>query len=209
MNRQDHWNSIYSLKNEREVSWFEPVPAVSLETIEASGIVPETSVLDVGAGESRLVDGLLAKGLRHIALLDISVEALERTRTRLGPLGRTVTWIDADVTGEWKADPVDIWHDRAVFHFLTDAADRARYVRKLNELVKPHGTAIIATFALDGPEMCSGLPVVRYSSNTLAAELGDNFALVETRRHDHTTPRGTTQSFQYSRFRRTPPTSAV
>ena len=202
MNPRGHWNSIYRLKNEREVSWFEPVSTVSLEMIEASGIVLETSVLDVGAGESRLVDGLLAKGLRHVALLDISVEALERTRARLGPAGRTITWIDADVAGEWSADPVDIWHDRAVFHFLTAPADRARYVRKLNELVKPHGTAIVATFALDGPEMCSGLPVVRYSPETLAAELGDDFALVESRRHVHTTPRGTTQSFQYVRFRR-------
>ena len=202
MNRQGHWNSIYTLKNERDVSWFEPVSTVSLEMIEASGIVPSTSVLDIGAGESRLVEGLLARGLRDITLLDISAEALERTRTRLGPAGRTITWIDADVTSEWTADPVDIWHDRAVFHFLIDPADRARYMRKLHELVKPYGTAIIATFALDGPEMCSGLPVMRYSPETLAAELGEDFALVESRRHTHLTPRGTTQSFQYSRFRR-------
>jgi SAM-dependent methyltransferase len=202
MNRQGHWNSIYSLRNEREVSWFEPVSTVSLAMIESSGIVPSTSVIDIGCGESRLVDGLLARGLRKITLLDISAEALERTRRRLGAAGRTITWIDADVTGEWTADPVDIWHDRAVFHFLTDAADRASYMRRLNELVKPHGTAIIATFALDGPEMCSGLPVVRYSPELLADELGNDFALVEARRHQHATPRGTTQSFQYSRFRR-------
>src|SRR5688572_3227185 len=202
MNRQDHWNAIYRLKGGREVSWFEAAPTVSLEMIQASGIVPETSVLDIGGGESRLVDALIAIGLRRLAVLDISAEALEHARNRLGPAGKSVTWIEADVTGAWTADPVDIWHDRAVFHFLTDSADRARYMRKLNELVKPHGTAIIATFALDGPEMCSGLPVVRYSPETLTAELGDDFALVETRRHVHTTPRGTTQSFQYVRFRR-------
>lgn len=202
MNRQDHWNAIYRLKGERQVSWFEPEATVSLEMVVASGIVPETSVLDIGAGESRFVDGLLAKGLRHIALLDISVEALERTRTRLGPAGRMVTWIDADVTGEWTAEPIDIWHDRAVFHFLTDAADRARYMQRLNELVKPHGTAIIATFAPDGPEICSGLPTVRYSTDTLGAEIGPDFALVESRRHIHITPNSVTQSFQYSRFRR-------
>lgn len=202
MNQQDHWNAIYRLKGDRDVSWFEPASTVSLEMVDASGIVPETSVLDVGAGESRFVDGLLAKGLTRIALLDISVEALERTRTRLGPAGRTVTWIDADVSGEWTAEPVDIWHDRAVFHFLTDAADRARYMQRLNELVKPHGTAIVATFASDGPEICSGLPVVRYSTDTLGSEVGPDFALVESRRHRHITPNSVTQSFQYSRFRR-------
>ena len=202
MNRQDHWNAIYRLKGERQVSWFEPAATVSLDMVDASGIVPETSVLDIGAGESRFVDGLLAMGIRRIALLDISAEALERTRTRLGPAGRTVTWIDADVTGEWTADPVDIWHDRAVFHFLTDAADRARYMRRLNELVAPHGTAIIATFAPDGPEICSGLPVMRHSPDTLSAEIGPDFALVESRKHSHVTPNNVTQSFQYSRFRR-------
>ena len=170
--------------------------------VEASGIVPETSVLDVGAGESRFVDGLLAKGLRCIALLDISVEALERTRTRLGPAGRTLTWIDADVSSAWTTEPVDIWHDRAVFHFLTDAADRASYMQRLNALVKPHGTAIIATFAPDGPEICSGLSVMRHSPATLGSEIGPDFALVESRKHSHVTPNNVTQAFQYSRFRR-------
>jgi SAM-dependent methyltransferase len=202
MNRHDHWNAIYRLKGEREVSWFESTSTVSLEMVDASGVVPETSVLDIGAGESRFVDGLLARGLTRITLLDVSVEALERTRTRLGMRGKAVTWIDADVTGDWTADAVDIWHDRGVFHFLTDAADRERYRQKLTELVKPHGTVIIATFAPDGPEICSGLPVVRYSPETLGAELGPSFILVQTRRHTHVTPRGTTQSFQYSRFRR-------
>jgi SAM-dependent methyltransferase len=202
MNRQDHWNAIYRLKGEREVSWFEAAPTVSIEMIKASGIVPETSVLDIGAGESRLVDALLAIGLRRIAVLDVSAEALERARNRLGPAGKLVKWIEADVTADWSADPVDIWHDRAVFHFLTEPGDRARYVAHLRTTVKPNGTALIATFAPDGPAMCSGLPVVRYSPETLDAELGPPFVLVETRRQTHVTPRGTTQSFQYSRFRR-------
>ena len=202
MNRQDHWNAIYRLKGERDVSWFEAAPTVSIEMIQASGIVPETSVLDIGGGESRLVDALLALGLRRLAVLDVSAEALEHTRNRLGPAGKSITWIEADVTGDWTADPVDIWHDRAVFHFLTDPAERARYFDHMVKTVSPNGTAIIATFALDGPEMCSGLPVVRYSPETLAREIGPPFVLVETRRHTHVTPRGTTQSFQYSRFRR-------
>ena len=202
MNRRDHWNAIYRLKGEREVSWFEAALTVSVEMIQASGIVPETSVIDIGGGESRLVDALFAIGLRRLAVLDISAEALEHARNRLGPAGKSVTWIEADVTGGWAADPVDIWHDRAAFHFLTDAADRARYLAHLKKTVKANGTAIIATFAPDGPEMCSGLPVVRYSPETLDAELGPPFVLVERRRHTHVTPRGTTQSFQYSRFRR-------
>ena len=202
MNRQDHWNAIYRLKGEREVSWFEPEATISLEMVKASGIVAETSVLDVGAGESRFVDGLLAMGLSRITLLDISAEALERTRARLGPAGKALTWIAADVTGEWAADPVDVWHDRAVFHFLTDAADRARYMRRLNELVTPHGTAIIATFAPDGPEICSGLPVMRYAPDELHAEFGNAFTLLAHEEQLHHTPFGTDQQFIYCMCRK-------
>jgi len=202
MNPQEHWNAIYRLNGERDVSWFEAVPATSLEMLEAAGLTPQTCILDVGAGESRLVDALLAKGLHCIAVLDVSVEALGRTRTRLGSLGKTVTWIDSDVTGEWTTNPVDIWHDRAVFHFLREADDRARYVERMKRTLKPNGSAIIATFATDGPEMCSGLPVNRYSPETLASELGSDFALVENRRHAHITPKNARQSFQYSRLRR-------
>jgi SAM-dependent methyltransferase len=202
MNPQEHWNALYRLKGERDVSWFEAVPARSLEMLDAAGLTPTSCVLDVGGGESRLVDALLAKGLRRLAVLDVSAEALERTRTRLGPLGKTVAWIDADVTGDWTIEPVDIWHDRAMFHFLRQPAERAGYVAQMKRTLKPNGSAIIATFATDGPEVCSGLPVVRYSPETLAAELGSDFALVESRKHTHVTPKNAMQSFQYSRFRR-------
>jgi ubiquinone/menaquinone biosynthesis C-methylase UbiE len=202
MNPQDHWNALYRLKGEREVSWFEAVPAMSLEMLEAAGLTPQTCVLDVGGGDSRLVDALLARGVQYVAVLDVAVESLERARTRLGPLGNTVTWIDSDVTDTWTSKPMDIWHDRAMFHFLRERGDRAAYVEQMKRTLKPNGSAIIATFATDGPEMCSGLPVVRYSPETLAAELGSDFALVERRRHSHLTPKNATQSFQYSRFRR-------
>ena len=202
MNPQDHWNAIYRLKGGRGVSWFELEPATSLAMLEAAGLTAETCVLDVGGGESHLIDALLGKGLRCLAVLDVSAEALARTRARLSGLGTTVTWIDSDVTGDWTIEPVDIWHDRAMFHFLLEPEDRARYVEQMKRTLKPDGSAIIATFADDGPEMCSGLPVMRYSSERLASELGSDYALVETRRHTHITPNNLTQSFQYSRFRR-------
>lgn len=199
---QVHWNTIHRNKGERDVSWFEALPAVSLEMIEAAGLTPDTCVIDVGGGRSGLVDALLAKGARCLTVLDVSGEALRQTQRRLGADALRVTWIEADVTGTWSVLPMDIWHDRAMFHFLVDAGDRARYLAHLDAVLKPGGSAIIATFALDGPERCSGLPVVRYSPATLASELGDRFALLEARSHRHVTPSGAVQSFQYSRFRR-------
>jgi SAM-dependent methyltransferase len=136
------------------------------------------------------------------AVLDVSGAALDRARARLESAARTPIWIEADVTGDWTLKPMDIWHDRAVFHFLTTAEDRAHYKRQLLDTLKPGGSAIIATFALDGPEQCSGLPVERYSPERLAEELGPAFELRDARAHIHTTPWGHTQSFQYSRLRR-------
>ena len=199
---REHWERIYGTKGERDVSWFEALPAVSVEMIEAAGLTDETCVVDVGGGESRLVDTLLAKGLDCLAVLDISGEALHHAQDRIGAPAQVVTWIQADVTGAWDLKPMDIWHDRAVFHFLTEREDRARYLGHMLHTVKPGGSAIIATFALDGPEMCSGLPVSRYSPETLAAELGKDFSLVEARPYQHVTPWGVAQSFQYSRFQR-------
>jgi hypothetical protein len=200
VNRHDHWQRIYTTEGEHQVSWFESVPAVSLRLMDAAGLNSETCVLDVGGGSSMLVDVLAARGLDCLAVLDISEAALHRAQTRLGATASVPIWIAADVTGEWLLKPMDIWHDRAVFHFLVDPPDRARYLAHMRETLKPYGAAIIATFALDGPVMCSGLPVARYSPETLAAELGDGFRLVESVPHQHRTPWGTPQSFQYSRF---------
>ena len=203
MDRQAHWQRVYSTKGDSEVSWFQESPAISLRMIEAAGLRLDTCILDVGGGVSRLVDTLLAKGVGCVCVLDISKEALTRSQARLGPDGGRVKWIVADVTGQWAGSPVDIWHDRAVFHFLTDASERAGYLTQLRRHLKPGGTAIIATFGPDGPEECSGLPVVRYSPAALAAELGAGFTLVESVPELHQTPHGKTQAFQYARFVRT------
>jgi SAM-dependent methyltransferase len=202
VSRQQHWNGVYTTKAEREVSWFEASPGISMQMIEGAGLTSDSCVLDVGGGESRLVDALLDRGVTCIAVLDVAHAALDRARARLGDRAALVNWIDSDVTGEWSWKPVDLWHDRAVFHFLTERDDRQKYTARLAEMVKPGGSAIIATFALDGPAKCSGLPVVRYSPDSLASELGDRFALVDSRPHLHTTPWGATQAFQYSWFRK-------
>jgi trans-aconitate methyltransferase len=197
---KQHWDTVYATKGEHDVSWFEASPVVSLQLIEATGLTARTCVLDVGGGESRLVDALLARGVMCIAVLDVAREALVRAQARLGDKARDVAWIEADVTGAWSWKEVDIWHDRAAFHFLTERADRDSYKAKLAEMLKPGGSAILATFAPDGPEKCSGLPVARYSPEMLGSELGEGFVLVDSRRHTHTTPWGTLQAFQYSRF---------
>jgi SAM-dependent methyltransferase len=203
MNHKQHWETLYARAGERDVSWFESLPAVSVRMIEAAGLTPETCVIDVGGGDSRLVDALAARGLDCLAVLDVSGAALHRAQARLGETAAALTWIEADVTADWSLKPMDIWHDRAVFHFLTAPADRAEYVSHLRRTLKLDGTAIVATFALDGPDQCSGLPVARYSPEMLLAELGDGFRLVEAVPYVHHTPWGSGQSFQYSRFVRT------
>jgi SAM-dependent methyltransferase len=146
------------------------------------------------------VDHLVARGLHCVTVLDVSAAALARARARLGEQADRVKWIEADVTGPWTVFPVDIWHDRAAFHFMTDAGDRARYVSRVRDAVKPGGTVIIATFAPDGPERCSGLPVCRFDAAGISAELDGGFTLVETVSESHRTPAGAVQSFSYSRF---------
>lgn len=202
MERRTHWNTVYNTKGEQQVSWFEALPVLSLQMMEASGLNADTCVLDVGGGDSRLVDQLAVRGLECLAVLDVSGAALHRAQVRLGTKAGIPTWIEADVAGDWSLKPMDIWHDRAVLHFLTDPDETAHYVEHLYETLKPGGSAIIATFALDGPEMCSGLPVVRYSPNSLRQLFGRNLELIESVLHTHVTPRGARQSFQYSRFKR-------
>jgi len=204
MDRKAHWQQVFTTKGEQDLSWFEMLPAMSLQMMESAGLGPDTCVLDVGGGDSRLVDVLAARGLDCLAVLDVSRAALHRAQERLGERAGAFTWIESDVTAPWSLKPIDIWHDRAVFHFLTAAAERATYRTHLLQTVKPGGAAIIATFALDGPERCSGLPVARYSAKTLTEELGREFTLVEAVRYEHQTPWGTTQPFVYARFRREP-----
>ena len=202
MDRKQHWNHVFQTKAEQDVSWFESLPETSLQLLEAAGLSADTCVLDVGGGDSRLVDHLAARGMSCLAVLDVSGAALARARSRLGAQATIPTWLEVDVAGEWTLKPMDIWHDRAVFHFMTSPHDRQRYRLHLLQTLKPGGSAIVATFSLDGPERCSGLPVQRYSPDTLAAALGPELEMLEALPHVHTTPRGRRQSMVYCRFRR-------
>jgi SAM-dependent methyltransferase len=200
--RQAHWQNVYATKAEKEVSWFQENPAPSLDLIAATGIRGDADIIDVGGGASRLVDGLLERGFHRLAVLDLSANALAEAKKRLGRRADAIDWIAADVTSWEPSSTYDLWHDRAAFHFLTEAADREAYVVRLKKAVRAGGNVIIATFAPDGPERCSGLPIVRYDPEAVACALGPEFDLIESRRHDHVTPGGNTQRFQFSRFRR-------
>jgi SAM-dependent methyltransferase len=198
---QTHWDSTYSAKGDN-VSWYQPCPSRSLEMIRAAAPMRGAPIIDVGAGASRLADNLLIAGYSDLTLLDISEVALSRIRERLGGVTNKVKWIVADVT-QWNPTRIwDIWHDRAVFHFLTDKAAQDAYLAILKQATKPGSTVILSTFALTGPEKCSGLPVQRYSANTLAGRLEPDFALYTKGTEQHPTPFGTTQDFIYAGFRR-------
>ncbi len=198
--RRDHWEGVYAKKGENEVSWFQENPAPSLELIAQVGATASSAIIDIGGGASRLVDKLVERGFKDLTVLDLSGAALEVVKARLGQDASRVHWIVADATAWEPPKPYDIWHDRAAFHFLTQEDDRSAYVARLRRALQPGGYAIIATFAPDGPERCSGLQVVRYDPASLGKTLGSTFQLVDTRLNIHATPWGTEQSFQYSVF---------
>jgi SAM-dependent methyltransferase len=197
-----HWDRIYRSVSPELVSWYQREHALSLDLIQ--GAVPDRSsaIIDVGGGASTLVDGLLAAGYRRLTVLDLSGVALAAARTRLGAVAARVTWLAADVlTAQFASHAYDLWHDRAVFHFLTDPSDRQRYVAQARLAVRPGGHLLIATFAPDGPPRCSGLEVRRYSPDELGVELGAGFLLLSSHREEHRTPGGRTQAFSYCLFR--------
>jgi SAM-dependent methyltransferase len=202
--RREHWEKVYGSRGAEEQSWFQPRPETSLQLIEQTGRPLSARIIDVGGGSARLVDVLLERGYRNLTVLDISASAIEEAKQRLGSAAEDVQWIEADITSGSPLGSFDIWHDRAVFHFLTEPEERAAYLQALRRSLVAGGRAIIATFAEDGPAQCSGLPVVRYSPDALSAELGRNLALIEVRREVHRTPAGREQSFVYSLFRHTP-----
>jgi SAM-dependent methyltransferase len=202
VSRQKHWDDAYTNKGENEVSWFQESPTPSLELMTLVGATPRTSVVDIGGGASRLADALVEKGFRSVTVLDLSEAGLAAAKARLGSRADQVKWLVADVTTWGPQQVYDLWHDRATFHFLTEEADRTAYVERLKRAVRPGGHAIIGTFAPDGPERCSGLPVVRYDAASLSQVLGSAFELLEGRRHEHMTPRQAEQRFQFSVFRR-------
>jgi ubiquinone/menaquinone biosynthesis C-methylase UbiE len=200
---KEHWEHVYQTKASAEVSWFQDRPRISLRLIGNTGIQRSQSIIDVGGGASILVDELLNAEFRHVAVLDISSAALEQSRKRLGPQAAGVEWFDSDVTQFTASHRYDLWHDRAVFHFLTEKSDREKYVNTLERTLASDGHVIMATFSLDGPVKCSGLDVRRYDANGIHAELGVGFKLREQVDETHVTPWNTEQKFSYFRFART------
>lgn len=202
MNRTEHWNHVYQTKASDDVSWFQAQPATSLRLIEACGVGKGDGIIDVGGGASVLVDFLLDAGYSQLAVLDISAAALDHAKGRLGARADAVYWFAADVTTFVPTRQFGLWHDRAVFHFLTDKADRQKYVETMKRTLAPESRAVIATFAIDGPEKCSGLSVCRYDAQAISTELGAEFQLLEQVNETHVTPWNTEQRFSYFRFAR-------
>ena len=202
--KREHWESVFREKQESEVSWFQERPSTSLDLIARTGVARNAKIVDVGGGASRLVDALLDVGYQDVAVVDIAGAALAKSRTRLAERAGRVRWVTSDIV-EWTPDEVfDVWHDRAVFHFMVRPDDRDAYLATMRRALKRDGHAIVATFAADGPEQCSGLPVQRYEPEALEALFGQEFRLAECVREEHVTPAGKVQAFQFSRFERTP-----
>ena len=200
--RKQHWEQVYTNKSALEVSWYQAEPRLSLELIQRSGIGKNAALIDVGGGASLLVDRLQADGYRQLAVLDISGAALAVARQRLGAHAAAIEWYESDVTQFIAPHPFSLWHDRAVFHFLTAAEDRQRYVEVLKRTLVSGGHVIIAAFALGGPTRCSGLEIVQYDAAKLKAELGANFHLEEEQTETHLTPAGKEQKFGFFRLRK-------
>ena len=199
---RSHWEDVYTAKSETAVSWYQPHSVRSLELIEQAAPDRGAAVIDVGGGASTLIDDLIGRGFSDLTVLDIAPSALERSKARLGKDAAKVVWIASDITRWTPTRTWDVWHDRAVFHFLTEKAQQDAYIAALTAATRPGATAIVATFALDGPENCSRLAVQRYSPETLACRLGPAFALTGQARETHRTPWGSEQRFSYAALRR-------
>jgi ubiquinone/menaquinone biosynthesis C-methylase UbiE len=198
MNAQTYWEQIYQTKAPTQVSWYQEHSQISLELIQSTGIALDSQIIDVGSGASVLIDDLLDAGYRKLTVLDISQTALQTMRTRLGPRGDAIHWLEADITQvKLPPDTYDLWHDRAVFHFLLHPSDRKAYIQNVMRSVRPNGHVIIAAFATDGPTHCSGLEVMRYNSESLHDEFGNAFELLSSQHETHHTPFGTHQEFIY------------
>ena len=198
MQPKPHWEEVYTTKDPESVSWFQEHAEQSLRLIRATGVPATASIIDVGGGASTLADDLLRHGYRALTVLDLSSAALAAARRRLGEDAARVRWIEADVTtAELPELAFDVWHDRAVFHFLTQPDQRRAYVEAVLRAVKPGGHVIVATFDADGPTQCSGLPVMRYDAEALHAEFGEPFTLLRHEKEEHHTPAGAMQKFVY------------
>jgi ubiquinone/menaquinone biosynthesis C-methylase UbiE len=209
MSNQDHWQAVYSTKATDAVSWYQAHAGTSLKFIQATGVNTSAAIIDIGGGASNLVDDLLLQGFNNLSVLDISAAALAVAQERLAQSpelkqkAKTIKWIAADITHMYFIEnTIEVWHDRAVFHFLTTLEDRAAYKKLLRQTLKPQGHFIIATFAEDGPSQCSNLPVMRYSAEELFAEFSDDFLLCASTKETHQTPFNTTQNFVYLRLQK-------
>ncbi len=203
MDAKSHWERVYQTLAPPQVSWYQEHPLLSLELIHGTGVSKAAQIIDVGGGTSTLVDDLLAEGYQHITVLDIAGTALARDRQRLGSRAAAVTWVEADIMRvALPHQSYDVWHDRAVFHFLSQPEERDRYVETMRQAVRSDGHVIVATFALEGPTRCSGRDVVRYTPASLQEEFGAEFELATTARELHRTPLGAEQAFLYCRFRK-------
>ena len=205
MQPKNHWEHVYSTKKTESVSWFQEHAEQSMQLIRGTGVPCSAGIIDVGGGASTLVDDLLSSGYCAVSVLDLAAAALSVAKARLGERASEVQWTEGDITKVLL--PVHafyVWHDRAVFHFLTSKEDRAAYVDTVLRSVKPGGHVIVATFAEDGPIQCSGLPVMRYGPSELHAEFGSPFSLVQHQREEHHTPFGTVQKFVYCYCRKVP-----
>jgi ubiquinone/menaquinone biosynthesis C-methylase UbiE len=209
MEAKKHWENVYSTKAANAVSWYQEHASKSYELIRKSGLQPNAPIIDVGGGASTLVDDLLAGGYNDITVLDLSGTALAAAKARVGPQSKMVKWLEANIVEiELPEHAYELWHDRAVFHFLNSRQERLAYLRNVMRAVRPGGHVIVATFAEDGPTQCSGLPVSRYSAAELEAEFGEAFTLVRHEKEAHATPFGTTQQFVYCHFRLDGPQSS-
>ncbi len=207
MNNKFHWEDLYQTKGPGQVSWYQEHAQLSLQLIQRTQVKKSANIIDVGGGASILVDDLLADGFQNVTVLDISQTALRAAQDRLGVLAAHVTWMEADITrAVLPRQTYEVWHDRAVFHFLTKAEDRLVYVKVLKDSLKIGGYVIMATFALDGPRECSGLDTMQYDARSLSQELGEDFHLVQSLPETHHTPFGTEQKFIYCCFRKEPST---
>ncbi|MBO6184633.1 MAG: class I SAM-dependent methyltransferase [Chryseobacterium sp.] len=199
-NYKDHWQNVYETKNPNEVSWTQKIPQTSLDFIEKASKDKSSKVIDIGGGDSNLVDFLLEKGFKNISVLDISAKALEKAKTRLGAQAENVDWIVTDIT-EFKTNTeYDIWHDRAAFHFLTTEDEIKKYVEIVRNVVSD--TLIIGTFSVDGPQKCSGLPILQYNEERLKNIFSQDFELVKSFTENHITPFNTVQNFIFCQFKK-------
>lgn len=199
---KEHWEKVYRCKSPEEVSWYQQEPNLSLSLIERASLPGDAPIIDIGGGASSLVDHLCERAYSNISVLDISANALAHAKNRLGHQADKVHWYEDDVTNFEPAKRFALWHDRAVFHFLTDKADRERYMQVLQQTLEPGAHLIIMTFAVGGPKKCSGLDVVQYDTDKMSMELGSGFELLETGYDRHSTPAGGLQKFAYFHFRK-------